>query len=154
MWIKSTSFNVWVRYFVWNFKGTLWNSTQNISPIHWKIWLDLRAHKCFWNAPQSAKWINIPLYLKTDPKSAYPSVKWIEWSVFQKTVQQYQFQPFLFLAVRGPKLSQWSPQVNHFWRLTPQVYTLSLKSIKLTCHWKWQLYIKSNLEELNLEEQV
>ena len=38
MWIKSTSFNVWVRYFVWNFKGTLWNSTQNIFPIHWKIW--------------------------------------------------------------------------------------------------------------------
>ena len=38
LWIKSTSFNVWVRYFVWNFKGTLWNSTQNILPIHWKIW--------------------------------------------------------------------------------------------------------------------
>ena len=38
MWIKSTSFNVWVRYFVWNFKGTFWNSTQNILPIHWKIW--------------------------------------------------------------------------------------------------------------------
>ena len=38
MWIKSTSFNVWVRYFVWDFKGTLWNSTQNILPIHWKIW--------------------------------------------------------------------------------------------------------------------
>ena len=38
MQIKSTSFNVWVRYFVWNFKGTLWNSTQNILPIHWKIW--------------------------------------------------------------------------------------------------------------------
>ena len=35
MWIKSTSFNVWVRYFVWNLKGTLWNSTQNILPIHW-----------------------------------------------------------------------------------------------------------------------
>ena len=34
---KSTSFNVWVRYFVWNFKGTLWNSTQNILSIHWKI---------------------------------------------------------------------------------------------------------------------
>ena len=27
-----------MRYFVWNFKGTLWNSTQNILPIHWKIW--------------------------------------------------------------------------------------------------------------------
>ena len=38
MWIKSASFNVWVRYFEWNFKGTLWNSTQNIWPIHWKIW--------------------------------------------------------------------------------------------------------------------
>ena len=37
LWIKSTSFNVWVRYFVWNFKGNLWNSTQNIWPIHWKI---------------------------------------------------------------------------------------------------------------------
>ena len=24
---------------MWNFKGTLWNSTQNILPIHWKIWL-------------------------------------------------------------------------------------------------------------------
>ena len=24
--------------FVWNFKGTLWNSAQNILPIHWKIW--------------------------------------------------------------------------------------------------------------------
>ena len=35
--IKSTSLNVWVRYFVWNFKGYLWNSTQNISPIHSKM---------------------------------------------------------------------------------------------------------------------
>ena len=23
---------------MWNFKDTLWNSTQNILPIHWKIW--------------------------------------------------------------------------------------------------------------------
>ena len=38
LWTKSTSFNIWVRYSVWNFKGTLWNSTHNISPIHWKIW--------------------------------------------------------------------------------------------------------------------
>ena len=36
-WIKPTYFNVWVSYFVWNFKGTLWNSPQNILPIHWKI---------------------------------------------------------------------------------------------------------------------
>ena len=31
--LKIISFNVWVRYFMWNFKGTLWNSTQNILPI-------------------------------------------------------------------------------------------------------------------------
>ena len=36
--IKIASFSVWVRYLVWNFKGALWNSTQNILPIHWKIW--------------------------------------------------------------------------------------------------------------------
>ena len=48
--IKIVSFNVWARYFVWNFKGTLWHSTKNISPIHWKSrsWLrseNLRAHR-------------------------------------------------------------------------------------------------------------
>ena len=31
---KILSFNVWVRYFVWNFKGICWNSTQNILPTH------------------------------------------------------------------------------------------------------------------------
>ena len=31
---KIISFNVWVRYFLWNFKGTLSNSTQNILSIH------------------------------------------------------------------------------------------------------------------------
>ena len=29
-------FNVWVRYFVWNFKGILWDSTQTILGIHWE----------------------------------------------------------------------------------------------------------------------
>ena len=24
---------------MWNFKGSLWNSTQNILPIHWKMWI-------------------------------------------------------------------------------------------------------------------
>ena len=38
MWKKYTSFNAWARYFEWNFKGYLWNSTQHILPIHWKIW--------------------------------------------------------------------------------------------------------------------
>ena len=35
--MKFASFDVWVRYFAWNFKGILWNSTQNISPIYWKM---------------------------------------------------------------------------------------------------------------------
>ena len=35
--IKIVSFNAWISYFVWNFKVTLWNSTQNILPIHGKM---------------------------------------------------------------------------------------------------------------------
>ena len=35
--MKIASFIVWVRYSVWNFKRTLWNSTQNILPKHWKM---------------------------------------------------------------------------------------------------------------------
>ena len=48
---KIISFNVWVKYFVWIFKGYLWNSTQNILPIHWKMWISFtyensRALRC------------------------------------------------------------------------------------------------------------
>ena len=35
--MKIASCYVWVRYFVWKSKGYLWNSTQNILPIHWKM---------------------------------------------------------------------------------------------------------------------
>ena len=35
---KINIFQCMGKIFVWNFKGTLWNSTQNILPIHWKIW--------------------------------------------------------------------------------------------------------------------
>ena len=30
--MKLSPFNVWVRFFEWNFKGNLWNSIQNILP--------------------------------------------------------------------------------------------------------------------------
>ena len=59
--MKIISFNVWLRYFVWNFKGYLWNSTQNILPMHRKVifvqhwnfnFFDLRTHMHFWNTPQ------------------------------------------------------------------------------------------------------
>ena len=35
--MKIFFFNVWVRYFVWNFEGNLWNSTHNILPLHGKM---------------------------------------------------------------------------------------------------------------------
>ena len=51
---------------MWNFKGYLWNSTQNILPIHWKMQFlfniqflrALRACKHFWNSPlhQPSRW--------------------------------------------------------------------------------------------------
>ena len=50
--------------FVWNFKGALWNLTQNFEPIHHKIWilrdvknlttydiLELWHLKCKWGGP-------------------------------------------------------------------------------------------------------
>ena len=43
LWLYTVSFNVWVRYFVWNFKGTLWSSTQNIFTIHWKMCISFRC---------------------------------------------------------------------------------------------------------------
>ena len=53
--------HVWAKYFVWNFKGYLWNSAQNILPMHWKIHFflnidflraDLRALTGLWNDPR------------------------------------------------------------------------------------------------------
>ena len=35
--VKCTFCGVWVHKFVWNFKGALWNFTQNFEPIHCKI---------------------------------------------------------------------------------------------------------------------
>ena len=64
--MKYISFNVCAKYFVWNFKGCLWNFTQNIFTNYWKIrfhskWkflelLDFRNHKHFLNAPVLVSW--------------------------------------------------------------------------------------------------
>ena len=110
MWIKSTSFNVWVRYFAWNFKGTLWNSTQNILPIHWKIWFlcnfeilralrfksSYLAHKCFWNTPQvlinssnSMPWEIAPTtYSVITNRALYTGI-------FPQKIKVAKIQPFL-----------------------------------------------------------
>ena len=70
-WIKSISFSVWERYFARNFKGALWNSTQNVLPIHWKIWFSYNAeilrarrfkrsyaHTCCWYTSQGTVFIS------------------------------------------------------------------------------------------------
>ena len=57
---KYTSFVVWVRQFVWNFKGTLCNCTQSILPIHYAIFIqrwkfaDYQIYDlvCVFKAPQ------------------------------------------------------------------------------------------------------
>ena len=35
--IEYTSFRIWVRYFMWNFKEYLWDSIKTILAIQWKI---------------------------------------------------------------------------------------------------------------------
>ena len=59
---KMISYNVWEGFFVWNLKGTLWNSTQNtlsirrkrclIKSLKWKP-VDLRTHVHFLNGSSS-----------------------------------------------------------------------------------------------------
>ena len=69
---------------MWNFKGYLWNSTQNILPIHWKMWIlftgeNLRALRFksslvflkrppgstfAQNFPQAITWANVDLSSK------------------------------------------------------------------------------------------
>ena len=41
--ISALYTNVWARHFVWNFKGSLINSSQNIFPIHWKMCILFRC---------------------------------------------------------------------------------------------------------------
>ena len=37
--VKYIFCGVWVQIFVWNFKGALWNFTQNVEPMHRKIYI-------------------------------------------------------------------------------------------------------------------
>ena len=62
---------VWVKYLVWNFKGALWNSTQNILPIHWKTW-------CWYNIGilRALKFKSSYVFLKCPP--GYRCI-WIWW---------------------------------------------------------------------------
>ena len=57
---------------MWNFKGTLWNSTQNILPIHWKMWLlynidilralRVKSSYAFLKRPPGQWWRSLTIY--------------------------------------------------------------------------------------------
>ena len=58
--IKIVSFNIWVTYFVWNFKGYLSKFytkylTHTLKDYIYYYFLYLRAQKCFWTHPLRAK---------------------------------------------------------------------------------------------------
>ena len=46
--IKPTSFNVWARYFVWNFKGTIWNSHKISDLFFFLSCILFSYHQCWW----------------------------------------------------------------------------------------------------------
>ena len=92
-WKKIVSSNVWIRYFVWNSKGSLRNVTQNVLPMHWKmcgllrnenLWaprLDLGARKFFWNVPEfrcyplhTSEWCETGLPSSSAPYFVYRSL--------------------------------------------------------------------------------
>ena len=72
--LKCTS---WVKYFMWNFKGYLWNCTQNMFPIHW----DIR----FWYSIEILRALGYQIssmFVETPPRSL--RLAW--WSLVQDRV--------------------------------------------------------------------
>ena len=92
---KIASFNVWVRYFVWNFKGYLWNSTLNILPIHWQMWILFTGEKL-----SALRFKSLYVFLKRPlfPKDVYISCAHIE-DVFFKEVSHLCAHIRLFLPI-------------------------------------------------------
>ena len=57
---------------MWNFKGYLWNSTQNILPIHWKMWILLTYENL------RALWFKSSyVFLKRPPGDINGSIIWV-----------------------------------------------------------------------------
>ena len=114
--------HAWVRYFVWNFKGNLWNSKQNILPIHWKIRflysveiltaLRFRRWYMFWNTPRASNF--------TSRGYGY------SYHIFIFLVQFKYHMIYHFHTVHKGKL--YSYKVHQFWY---NEYVLSVKLIVL-----------------------
>ena len=73
----TLSFNVWVRYFVWNIKGHFWNSAQNMLHIHWKIRFLYNAKKL-----RPLRFTSSSVFLKRHPPPSGP-----ENGIVHRTVQ-------------------------------------------------------------------
>ena len=84
------------KIFVWNVKGTLWNSTQNIILIHWKICIlswheNVRAlrFKCFWNGLRLCRvwcWVMPDSFHKSTHTLPHNGTMWIRKSLLSKHV--------------------------------------------------------------------
>ena len=108
LWIKCTSFNVWVRYIVWNLKfHTKYLERYDFyTTLKFQEFFDLRAHKCFETPPCDVPWG------KNWPPWAHGeftvSSRWPKWS--QPAVTEPWPGPWLScdLAVTEP----WSPWLS------------------------------------------
>ena len=63
--LDKTFFNVWARYFAWNFKGYLWIATQNALPTHLKVWFSYKVRDT-----RAFRWKSLEAFLKWSPATS------------------------------------------------------------------------------------
>ena len=129
---------------MWNFKCTLWNSTQNILPIRWKIRLlynveILRALRfnnshAFWNTlthPHGplhctpGNLVDHFLYSKTEYRQRYAGVRYlIEWlnehhkniaTCFREILAHHAFCIMLYVSSEHSYISKGKPKNAKVW---------------------------------------
>ena len=125
--------NVWVRIFAWNFKGTLWNSTQNILPINLKDmhfihrWIIKSkkgwAHERFWNAPWCRHVLSVR---RLSFITMYELNLWIS-SLTAQIGSLWNTTPWVDVALAGPwkRLNEvwWHSSISNkplVWQTNPQ----------------------------------
>ena len=59
---------------MWNFKGTLWNSTQHILFIHWKMWILFTTENL-----RALRFKSSKLFLKRPPSSLFEAESYVFW---------------------------------------------------------------------------
>ena len=104
------SFNVWVRYFVWNFKGYLWNSTQNVSPIHWKMWILFTGENL-----RALRFKSSQVFLKRPPETVATWFIFVTEDVLISVWFQQKFQKKISIASSWKKMYEF--QSRFHWSL-------------------------------------